>query len=463
MQRAPSTGERGGATTPSGPSPAEASSVAAVAMSREELAEKAAGKGRAAADGSDDAGAVADAAAARKAREDMLTSPPAMFFEDLTEFVHAPAPEGLNMQCEMVRMKKGSFGRHPVYHFKLQRKKNGKDQKCVLLAARRRKKAMSNNFVISTDPTDLEPHGDAAVGKLRSNKKANEFTLFDTGYNRNKSTKKISKAMEKRKALRRASCGDELGASSDEEAGGGGSGGGAAAAAGGGSGSSEGEGEEGAASPGAPVSAPSGSASKKDLKAKEKELKAKAKAKAKARKEKATQQFKDGSAIDDVPGEAFEARKELAFMEFTNVKHQKSGPKVRQLTGAIPGLSDAGQPLDIRPANESETICTRLKSGTDDPEKHAQHARKNGIMLLNNKAPEWNTNLNAYALNFNGRVLKASVKNIQLVNANNPEEILLQFGRVSDDVFHVDYRFPLNAIQAFGICLTTFAAHQGPL
>jgi hypothetical protein len=87
----------------------------------------------------------------------------------------------------------------------------------------------------------------------------------------------------------------------------------------------------------------------------------------------------------------------------------------------------------------------------------------NGIMLLNNKAPEWNPGLNAYALNFNGRVLKASVKNIQLVSDEFPDQILLQFGRVSDDVFHVDYRFPLNAIQAFGICLSTFCAHQGPL
>ena len=39
--------------------------------------------------------------------------------------------------------------------------------------------------------------------------------------------------------------------------------------------------------------------------------------------------------------------------------------------------------------------------------------------------------LNAYCLNFNGRVTEASVKNFQLVTDDNQGYVLLQFGKVS--------------------------------
>ncbi|KAL3508772.1 hypothetical protein ACH5RR_028173 [Cinchona calisaya] len=63
------------------------------------------------------------------------------------------------------------------------------------------------------------------------------------------------------------------------------------------------------------------------------------------------------------------------------------------------------------------------------------------------------------------RVTVASVKNFQLLAAmdqNQPggkgdeETVLLQFGKVADDTFTMDYRQPLSAFQAFAICLTCF-------
>lgn len=39
--------------------------------------------------------------------------------------------------------------------------------------------------------------------------------------------------------------------------------------------------------------------------------------------------------------------------------------------------------------------------------------------------------LNAYCLNFNGRVTEASVKNFQLVTDDNQNYVILQFGKVS--------------------------------
>ena len=34
--------------------------------------------------------------------------------------------------------------------------------------------------------------------------------------------------------------------------------------------------------------------------------------------------------------------------------------------------------------------------------------------------------------------------------------IVMQFGRIGDDVFTMDYTYPLSAVQAFGIALSSF-------
>lgn len=85
--------------------------------------------------------------------------------------------------------------------------------------------------------------------------------------------------------------------------------------------------------------------------------------------------------------------------------------------------------------------------------------------VLKNKAPRWHENLQCWCLNFHGRVTVASVKNFQLVatmdqsqpgGKGDEELVLLQFGKVGDDTFTMDYRQPLSAFQAFAICLTSF-------
>jgi len=49
------------------------------------------------------------------------------------------------------------------------------------LAARKRKKSRTSNYLITTDPTDLSRGGDAYVGKLRSNLIGTQFTVYDNG------------------------------------------------------------------------------------------------------------------------------------------------------------------------------------------------------------------------------------------------------------------------------------------
>lgn len=85
--------------------------------------------------------------------------------------------------------------------------------------------------------------------------------------------------------------------------------------------------------------------------------------------------------------------------------------------------------------------------------------------ILKNKSPRWHEHLQCWCLNFHGRVTVASVKNFQLVatidqsqpgGKGDEETVLLQFGKVGDDTFTMDYRQPLSAFQAFAICLTSF-------
>ena len=75
----------------------------------------------------------------------------------------------------------------------------------------------------------------------------------------------------------------------------------------------------------------------------------------------------------------------------------------------------------------------------------------------------------SYVLNFYNRVSQASVKNFQLVadfDCRSPQGcaltippvdyIVMQFGRIGVDAFTMDFQYPLSAMQAFGIALTSF-------
>ncbi|XVF78853.1 hypothetical protein PTKIN_Ptkin14bG0170800 [Pterospermum kingtungense] len=101
----------------------------------------------------------------------------------------------------------------------------------------------------------------------------------------------------------------------------------------------------------------------------------------------------------------------------------------------------------------------------DDSKMKMPESAISGNTILKNKAPRWHEHLQCWCLNFHGRVTVASVKNFQLVatvdqsqpeGKGDEETVLLQFGKVGDDTFTMDYRQPLSAFLAFAICLTSF-------
>lgn len=54
---------------------------------------------------------------------------------------------------------------------------------------------------------------------------------------------------------------------------------------------------------------------------------------------------------------------------------------------------------------------------------------------------------------------KVSVRKIRKVNFltdDDPTHTIMQFGRIKNDVFTLDYRYPLSSVQALSIALSSF-------
>ncbi|XP_034648634.1 tubby-related protein 2 [Trachemys scripta elegans] len=152
--------------------------------------------------------------------------------------------------------------------------------------------------------------------------------------------------------------------------------------------------------------------------------------------------FDNGTNPDKKPfvPETAPIRQELAAICYeTNVLGFR-GP--RKMTVIIPGMNTDNERVSLQ---EHETLLTRF-----------QNRNLQNLLVLQNKVPAWNEETQSYVLNFHGRVTQASVKNFQIVPDHDSEYIVLQFGRVAPDVFTMDYRAPLCALQAFAICLSSF-------
>ena len=81
------------------------------------------------------------------------------------------------VQCYIQRRKNGLARLFPTYEIYL------KDGDQFLLAARKRKKNKSSNYLISLDKEDLARQSGNFFGKLRSNFIGTEFVLYDKGTN----------------------------------------------------------------------------------------------------------------------------------------------------------------------------------------------------------------------------------------------------------------------------------------
>ncbi|XP_077493110.1 tub domain-containing protein ktub isoform X1 [Amblyomma americanum] len=245
----------------------------------------------------------------------------------LEEFATVPCPQNTTIRCRITRDKKGvDRGLYPTYYLHLEKEDN---RKAFLLAARKRKKSATSNYLISVDPTDMSRGGESFVGKLRSNLLGTAFTVYDCG-------EKPKRNSEKRST-----------------------------------------------------------------------------------------------------------RSEIAAVVYeTNVLGFK-GP--RKMTVVLPAMTKDHKRIELKPSFEHEGLLDRWKSRNME-----------NLLELRNKTPVWNEDTQSYVLNFHGRVTQASVKNFQIVHENDPDYIVMQFGRVTEECFSMDYCYPLCALQAFAIALSSF-------
>ncbi|XP_035225841.1 protein king tubby 1-like isoform X2 [Stegodyphus dumicola] len=249
------------------------------------------------------------------------------FLDDLAAFATEACPQGITVRCRISRDKKGiDRGMFPTYFLHLERQDG---RKVFLLAARKRKKSATSNYLISTDPTDLSRGGESFVGKLRSNLLGTIFTVYDAGLN---PKKKIS--------------------------------------------------------------------------------------------------------------EQKDSRCEIALIAYATNVLGFHGP--RKMSVILPALNSENKRIEMKSSVEGEGLLEKWKSRNME-----------NLLEMQNKTPVWNDDSQSYVLNFHGRVTQASVKNFQIVSINDPDYIVMQFGRVSEDIFTMDYSYPMCALQAFAIALSS--------
>lgn len=117
----------------------------------------------------------------------------------------------------------------------------------------------------------------------------------------------------------------------------------------------------------------------------------------------------------------------------------------RKMTVIIPAMNESKQRIPQKPLSTDQAIDNKFLTG-----------KTNNLVKLINVKPVWSEDSNSFVLNFHGRVTMASVKNFQIVHENDPHYLVMQFGRISHDVFTIDWRYPFCAFQAFAVALSSF-------
>jgi hypothetical protein len=126
----------------------------------------------------------------------------------------------------------------------------------------------------------------------------------------------------------------------------------------------------------------------------------------------------------------------------------------RQLLQRLENL-DPQQPRVDGGAGAQEPHHRNLEDG--NPVDGGGSADNFGLLALQNRPPWWNVELGSFVLNFGGRVSVASVKNFQLCDRSDQDNIMLQFGRIHHGrhSFTMDFQYPLTAVQAFSISISS--------
>lgn len=140
-------------------------------------------------------------------------------------------------------------------------------------------------------------------------------------------------------------------------------------------------------------------------------------------------------------------RKELCAMFYDTNPFGLKGP--RKMTIVVPELDGEDFPVEFTPKSADARLLAEKKT--------CRNPKSEQVIVMNNKQPVWKKETQSFVLNFSGRVTQASVKNFQIIDSQDVDEtVLVQFGRVGEDSFTLDFKYPVSAVQAFGIALSSF-------
>lgn len=92
-----------------------------------------------------------------------------------------------------------------------------------------------------------------------------------------------------------------------------------------------------------------------------------------------------------------------------------------------------------------------------------QQASNNKLFMhkMENKSPEYNSIYKCYVLNFIKRKVIPHEKNIQIIYSDlkeNRDDILLQFAKVDNNEYILDYKYPFNNVTALALALTNLSS-----
>ena len=121
-----------------------------------------------------------------------------------------------------------------------------------------------------------------------------------------------------------------------------------------------------------------------------------------------------------------------------------------------------GDDLKARLERARETASLGGTNKALRAKQQAEYDARAALVAMVNQPPVYERG--NYRLNFFGRVTVPSVKNFQLIQDTkvttaqgvDDKGLLLQFGKIGEDRFHLDFRSPLTPFQAFTIALAQF-------
>ena len=149
-----------------------------------------------------------------------------------------------------------------------------------------------------------------------------------------------------------------------------------------------------------------------------------------------------------------EDREELAAIQFDRlglVSQLKEGCQPRKMKILLPTTTSDNEPI---PHSLKQPDGSHRK-----PKSLATLLRRNDVgnmFNLESKDPIYENG--NYRLNFHGRVSVPSVKNFQLTSPDDIDDVICQFGKVGEETFNLDFKYPLCPFQAFCLALCHFDA-----